>query len=132
MKLLHRYIDYKHGNGRMTFIPGRGWGSLACIQLDSCWGCCSLHNTSKGCYRKLNRFYFCNYYLYSLIHIFKYLHCLNRFYSPIFTREVHKIKLLLPLAYLLFLRSNNYPKNLKLQLNLENAAPATPIFFTYF
>ena len=24
MKLLHRYIDYKHGNGRMTFIPEEG------------------------------------------------------------------------------------------------------------
>ena len=24
MKLLHKYIDYKNGNGRMTFIPEEG------------------------------------------------------------------------------------------------------------
>ena len=24
MKLLHKYIDYKSGNGRMTFIPEEG------------------------------------------------------------------------------------------------------------
>lgn len=24
MKLLHKYIDYKHGTGRMTFIPEEG------------------------------------------------------------------------------------------------------------
>ena len=24
MKLLHKYIDYKNGNGRMTFVPEEG------------------------------------------------------------------------------------------------------------
>ena len=53
-------------------------------------------------------------------------------------REVQKIKILsnfcylrLP-AYLLFLRSNNSQKHLKLQLDLETLAPATPIFFANF
>ena len=42
------------------------------------------------------------------------------------------IKFLLPTAFLLLLRSNNSQKNLKLLLDLETLAPATPIFFTNF
>ena len=42
------------------------------------------------------------------------------------------IKFLLPSAYLLFLKSNNRKKNVKLQLDLETLTPATPIFFTNF